>query len=106
AQQPGPDHCPGHARARHRGVRQATGSPPRRVDRKGFHQGRVGGSEMIKGTRIGVMALLCTAVWACGRGEASEEEVAIQTVTVSRGNLRKAAEATGSIEPVRKVDVK
>jgi HlyD family secretion protein len=60
---------------------------------------------MKNGIRNGLVALLCGAVWACGNSEAAEE-AAIQTVTVGRGNLRIAAEATGSIEPVRRVEVK
>jgi HlyD family secretion protein len=43
----------------------------------------------------------------CGSGEAAEEAGPMRlTATVRRGNLIVRAEATGSIEPVRRVDVK
>jgi HlyD family secretion protein len=60
---------------------------------------------MMNGRRIGAAAFLWAVVAGCG-DETEAVEVGIQTVTVERGNLRKAAEATGGIEPVRKVEVK
>ena len=42
---------------------------------------------------------------ACGTGEA-EEPTSLQTVAVQRGDLRLTAEATGTVEPIRKVEVK
>ncbi|MBT8397811.1 MAG: biotin/lipoyl-binding protein, partial [Gemmatimonadetes bacterium] len=41
----------------------------------------------------------------CGRGEAAEAP-SLQTQPVVRENMRITAEATGSVEPVRKVEVK
>lgn len=53
---------------------------------------------------FGAVSLLVLASWGCGSGEA--EEVGIQAVAVQRGNLRITAEATGTVEPVRRVEVK
>jgi HlyD family secretion protein len=55
--------------------------------------------------RIGVAITLSAGALACDTGEA-EEVGGIQTVTVERGSLRLTAEAVGSIEPVRRVEVK
>ncbi len=49
----------------------------------------------------GVLAL---GLSACSEGDASEP--AIQTAAVVRQNMRITAEATGSVEPVRSVEVK
>ena len=51
------------------------------------------------------LCLYAVTVSGCGIGEA-EESSSIQTVPVARGNLRIVAEATGSVEPVRRVEVK
>ncbi len=42
---------------------------------------------------------------ACGTTEA-EEAPSVQTAVVGRGDLMITAEATGNVEPVRKVEVK
>ena len=47
------------------------------------------------------------ALGACQSGEAAEEDApALETVEVSRGDLRLEAEATGAVEPIRSVEVK
>ncbi|MFC1791679.1 efflux RND transporter periplasmic adaptor subunit, partial [Gemmatimonadota bacterium] len=51
------------------------------------------------------LGLLSVATGACGRGEASEAP-AIQAAPVVRQDMRITAEATGSVEPVRVVEVK
>ena len=53
-------------------------------------------------------AVLIATSWACGDGEAAEGDGAPTrlTTTVRRGNLVIRAEATGNVEPVRKVEVK
>ncbi len=51
------------------------------------------------------LCLVAVTAWGCGIGEA-EEASSIQAVPVVRGNLRIVAEATGSVEPVRRVEVK
>jgi len=53
---------------------------------------------------VGVVAASLAAV-GCSDSEASEESV-IQTIEVSRGDLRITAEATGSVEPIRTIEVK
>jgi HlyD family secretion protein len=51
-------------------------------------------------------ALLLLAVTACSSGEAAEETPALQTVELTRGDLDIRAEATGTVEPIRSVEVK
>jgi len=47
------------------------------------------------------------ALGACQSGEAAEEDApTLETVEVSRGDLRLEAEATGAVEPIRSVEVK
>jgi len=53
---------------------------------------------------VGVVAASLAAA-GCSDSEASEESV-IQTIEVSRGDLRITAEATGSVEPIRTIEVK
>ena len=48
--------------------------------------------------------LLVPLFVACGTGEGGEE-TSVQTVAVVRGDLMITAEATGSVEPIRKVEV-
>ena len=48
--------------------------------------------------------LLVPLFVACGTGEGSEE-TSVQTAAVVRGDLMITAEATGSVEPIRKVEV-
>ncbi|MEX2465388.1 MAG: efflux RND transporter periplasmic adaptor subunit [Gemmatimonadota bacterium] len=43
---------------------------------------------------------------ACSSGEAAEEGTSLQTVQADRGDLRIRAEAIGTVEPVRTVEVK
>jgi HlyD family secretion protein len=54
----------------------------------------------------GGAALLLLAVTACSTGEAAEEGPALQTVEPTRGDLDIRAEATGTVEPIRSVEVK
>ena len=49
-------------------------------------------------------ALLAPIVVACGADE-GEEVASLQTATVIRGDLRITAEATGNVEPIRKIEV-
>ena len=49
-------------------------------------------------------ALLAPIVVACGTDEVVEE-ASLQTWTVTRGDMRITAEATGSVEPIRAVEV-
>lgn len=58
-----------------------------------------------RGRWVGGALLVPFVVGGCGTGEA-EEAPAIQTVVAERGSLRITAEATGSVEPIRKVEVK
>jgi HlyD family secretion protein len=53
-------------------------------------------------------AVLAVTGWACGNGEAAERTGTPTrlTATVRRGDLVIRAEATGNVEPVRKVEVK
>lgn len=53
----------------------------------------------------GLLGLAALGVSGCGRGEASEAP-RIQASPVLRQNMRITAEATGSVEPVRSVEVK
>jgi HlyD family secretion protein len=54
----------------------------------------------------GGAAVLLLGVAACSIGEAAEEAPRLQTATVSRGDLDIRAEATGTVEPIRSVEVK
>ena len=56
--------------------------------------------------RWAVALLAGVALSACQAGEAAEEGPAIQTAEVGRGNLTLEAEATGTVEPIRSVEVK
>lgn len=56
---------------------------------------------------LAVLALGAIAVTGCERGEAAEETgPRLLTATASRGDLLIRAEATGTVEPVRRVEVK
>ena len=57
------------------------------------------------GGPLGTIAVWTLALHACTSGEA-EEPPSFQTVEVLRGDLSIRAEATGVVEPVRKVEVK
>ena len=54
----------------------------------------------------GGAALLLLVATACSTGEAAEETPSLQTVELSRGDLNIRAEATGTVEPIRSVEVK
>ena len=57
--------------------------------------------------RMAMLAVVAAGVASCSGGEAAEETGPSRlTATVRRGDLVIRAEATGSIEPVRRVDVK
>lgn len=51
------------------------------------------------------LALLGAVIAACSTSEAGEAPT-VATVTTSRGNLRITVEATGTVEPIREVEVK
>ena len=57
------------------------------------------------GVRSWGAALLVPIVMACEAGEA-DEAATLQTTAVTRGDLMITAEATGNVEPIRKVEVK
>lgn len=57
-------------------------------------------------TKWGAGALLLLGMAACKSGEAAVETSKLTTATVTRGDLVIEAEATGTIEPIRQVDVK
>jgi HlyD family secretion protein len=51
-------------------------------------------------------ALAALALAACKTGQAAEESSKMATTAVTRGDLTVTAEATGTVEPVRSVEVK
>jgi len=56
--------------------------------------------------RTGTAALTLLTLAACRSGEAAEDGPSLQTVGAFRGDLSLRAEATGTIEPIRSVEVK
>ena len=56
--------------------------------------------------RWGGAALTLLVLSACSTGEAAEDTPKLQTEEVTRGDLTILAEATGTVEPVRSVEVK
>lgn len=66
------------------------------------HSSKEGARGLLVGAVVGVLAL---GLAGCRWGEASEVR-AVQTTEVTRQNMRITAEATGQVEPVRKVEVK
>ncbi len=56
--------------------------------------------------RWGGSALAALALAACSTGQAAEENPKLSTAAVTRGDLTITAEATGTVEPVRSVEVK
>jgi len=56
--------------------------------------------------RFAILGLVLVAVDACESGEAAKAVATIETVEVVRGNLLISAEATGTVEPIREVEVK
>ena len=66
------------------------------------HSSKEGARGLLVGSVVGVLAL---GLAGCRWGEASEVR-AVQTTEVTRQNMRITAEATGQVEPVRKVEVK
>jgi HlyD family secretion protein len=55
---------------------------------------------------LAALTLACAALAGCQTGEAAEETPILHTAEVSRGDLSIEAEATGTVEPVRSVEVK
>lgn len=52
-------------------------------------------------------ALVATlALFGCATGQANEPEETLQTVTVGRASINSSVEATGTIEPIRIIEVK
>jgi len=55
---------------------------------------------------MGVLLVLGLATTACRTGEAAEDGPKLETAEVTRGDLTISVEATGTVEPVRSVEVK
>jgi HlyD family secretion protein len=56
--------------------------------------------------RFAVLGLIALTISACQQGEAVEAVSTVETVDVVRGNLLISAEATGTMEAIREVEVK
>lgn len=56
-------------------------------------------------TQCGAVIVMGVVLAACGSGE-NTQATTMQTSAVTRGALRITAEATGTVEPIRKVEVK
>jgi len=56
--------------------------------------------------RFALLGFFVVSVHACERGEAAEAVSSVETVEVVRGDLLISAEATGTVEPIREVEVK
>ena len=56
--------------------------------------------------RFALLGLVLVSVDACKSGEAAETVATVETVEVVRGDLLISAEATGTVEPIREVEVK
>ncbi|MEE2898126.1 MAG: efflux RND transporter periplasmic adaptor subunit [Gemmatimonadota bacterium] len=56
--------------------------------------------------RFAVLGLIALTISACQQGEAEEAVSTVETVEVVRGNLLISAEATGTMEAIREVEVK
>jgi HlyD family secretion protein len=54
----------------------------------------------------GILVLALAAAAGCSTGEAAEEGPGFATTEMSRGNLRITVEATGTVEPMRELEVK
>ena len=57
-------------------------------------------------TRMTLLALVAFSVTGCRTVEAAEGTPSLQTVQVEVGDLIVSAEAVGSVEPIRRVEVK
>ena len=55
---------------------------------------------------VGIIAVVAVAVAGCQSGEANEAVSALATVTVERQTIVSSVEATGTIEPIRVIEVK
>ena len=55
---------------------------------------------------VGIIAVVAVAVAGCQSGEANEAVSALATVTVERRTIVSSVEATGTIEPIRIIEVK
>lgn len=53
-----------------------------------------------------LMAGLVLALPACGSGSASQSELTLENASVTRQDIEAAVEATGTVEPIRRVEVK
>jgi HlyD family secretion protein len=56
--------------------------------------------------RVALLVVVGSGVAACSRGDAAEEGPTLQTTEVARQDLEITVEATGSVEPIRTVEVK
>jgi len=56
--------------------------------------------------RGAAVLLIATGLAACSTGEAAEEGPGFATTAMSRGDLRITVEATGTVEPMRELEVK
>ncbi len=55
---------------------------------------------------VGALFVLALAATACRTGEAAEDGPKLETAEVTRGDLTISVEATGTVEPIRSVEVK
>ncbi len=60
----------------------------------------------IRSTGLAIAALIAVSASGCETGEAADSATSLQTEQVTRGNLTIQAEATGTVEPIRIVEVK
>lgn len=58
------------------------------------------------GAKPALAGLVALVAAACGTGEASESDLELQSATVERRTIESSVEATGTIEPIRLVEVK
>lgn len=54
----------------------------------------------------GLAGLAALAAAACGTGQASESDLELETATVERRTIESSVEATGTVEPIKLVEVK
>ena len=55
---------------------------------------------------VRLLPLLALAVGGCGSGSASQSDLTLEDATVGRQTIEAAVEATGTVEPIRRVEVK
>jgi HlyD family secretion protein len=67
---------------------------------------RVGRTRSARAAALGVGVAVTAALSACGQGQAAENGSRLSTVEVIRQDLSLTAEATGQLNPLRKVEIK